>query len=203
MKDSFGKTLIFACLLGIICAALLAACNVMTKERIADNKIAEKLRNVLEVFDVQFDKSASAKELLALRDEIGIKKRTTDSGLVLYEYDREGTRLLAVEFEGPGRNALIKGVLVFNAKTKVIFGISFYDQDETPGIGAKIVSDSFRNQFKGKSLTQGKRDFVPSGQGGGDHEIESISGATSTCDSVSAMLNKVIEKVMLEVDDVR
>ena len=112
---------------------------------------------------------------------------------------------MAVEFQGPGRNALIKGVLVFNVETKVVFGISFYEQDETPGIGAKIVSDSFRNQFKGKSLTQGKLDFVPSGQGGGDYEIESITGATSTCDSVSAMLNKVIEKVMLELEvaDVR
>ena len=39
----------------------------------------------------------------------------------------------------------------FDAEVSKVTGIVITEQSETPGLGAKIVEDSFRNQFKEQS----------------------------------------------------
>jgi len=199
MKDSFAKTLGFACLLGIICATTLAVTERLTLRMRNENEKAEKLRNVLDVLGVDYDSSASSAELLNTAEDNGVVKKTTEGGLEIYELTRAGRRIVAVEFSGPGMWSPIRGFLAFDVETKIIAGISFYEQAETPGLGGKISEKSFCNTFKGKSLAEGKLEFVSSGSAKKDNEVESISGATVTSNKVKDMLNRTITKVMKEV----
>jgi len=201
VKGSFLHTLLYAAVLGGVCATLLAVCNELTRARIEENRQAEKMRNVMEVLGIEFDRSASAKDLLKLSGNCGIEKVRTPGGLDLYKYARQGRQLLAVEFSGPGLWGPIRGVVAFDRETKVICGISFYEQEETPGLGGEIGADSFRRRFEGKRIRSGGLRIVPPGAASTDSEVDGISGATITCRKVEDMLNRTIEKVIREVAD--
>jgi len=60
-------------------------------------------------------------------------------------------------FEGQGFWARIRGIVGIAADRKTVTGITFYEQSETPGLGAEIVRPAFRNQFKGKLLAPKER----------------------------------------------
>ena len=89
------------------------------------------------------------------KDGIEENVRQEDLGeLTLYRYIQpEGSgeaEIMAVEFEGPGLWGPIKGFLALGADAETIRGLTFYEQEETPGLGGEIASESFRRQFEGK-----------------------------------------------------
>lgn len=81
-----------------------------------------------------------------------------------------------------------------NSDGKTVYGAYFSHQGETPGLGAEIEKDFFRNEFKGKELFENDR-FTPikvvkNGQAtqGNLHEVDGISGGTITSKGVGTML---------------
>lgn len=78
-----------------------------------------------------------------------------------------------------------------------IIGVSWYDQKETPGLGAEISSPSWEKLFIGKSLFHGKKlesfglNFIPKEMltllppDDKEFSIDAISGATITTQGVS------------------
>ena len=84
---------------------------------------------------------------------------------------------------------------------KTIRGITFYEQEETPGLGGEITAAWFREQFVGKSIigADGKPGIII--RRGGEpapNKVDAISGATLTCDKVQAMLCEAIESIVKE-----
>lgn len=77
-----------------------------------------------------------------------------------------------------------------------ILGISWYDQKETPGLGAEIQNPKWQAQFNGKTLFHGKKmetfglDFIPKEMlkmlppQKKEYNIDAISGATITTQGV-------------------
>jgi len=85
---------------------------------------------------------------------------------------------------------------------KTIRGITFYEQEETPGLGGDIVTEGFRKRFVGKTIHD-KDDnmgivICKPGTAKEQNEIDGITGATMTCDKVQAMLNEVIKSIVEE-----
>ena len=79
-------------------------------------------------------------------------------------------------------------------------GVTFYEQEETPGLGGEIVTENFRSRFEGKQIVNqtGKPgiDIVPGGtEQTGQNEVVGISGATLTCDKVEEMINAIIKEL--------
>lgn len=86
-----------------------------------------------------------------------------------------------------GENKILVG---FDAEVSKVTGIVITEQSETPGLGAKIVEDSFRNQFKEQSSVVPL--YVVKGikpEEAGDSEIAAISGATISSASVVDAVN--------------
>ena len=92
----------------------------------------------------------------------------------------------------------IKGFLALEPDYKTIRGLTFYEQEETPGLGGDIVTEGFRSRFEGRQIR------VAEGQWGIDiiaggaeqtevNQVAGISGATMTCDKVQEMINVIIE----------
>lgn len=121
--------------------------------------------------------------------------------LTLYRYlDESGNPVaIAVDFAGPGLWAPIKGIMALENDMKTIRGITFYQQEETPGLGGEIASEYFRSRFTGKKIigSDGKAGIIIKAglKDGGINEIDGLSGATMTINKVSDMLNDVIAKV--------
>ncbi len=210
MKNSL-RTLLFAAALGIACATALTAVAEWTKPLRKANRKAEKQRNLLDVFGIDFKKGASHQELDQIYDD-NVREKDV-GGLKCYEYapldkktnERGKPIAIAVEFAGAGLWKPIKGVLALKPDMKTIGGITFYEQEETPSLGGKIEKQWFRDRFVGKSI------YAPDGKvgirlvkkgrrTGADNEIDAISGATLTCKRVEVMVNEVLVRLVKEDD---
>ncbi len=196
-------TLGFAAGLGIICSLLLTAVADFTKDYQDANREAEETINVLKVLGVEFDEDASSEELIEIRDK-NVKMVETD-GQVTYEYRESGSNELksvAMQFAGPGLWGPVKGLLALEADRKTISGITFYEQEETPGLGGDIAADWFCERFLGKTIygADGKAgiDVAMPGTEVAANRIDGITGATMTCDKVESMLNTAIETFVKE-----
>ncbi len=193
-------TLVYAAVLAVVCATALTAVDRFTAERRAANALAEETRNMLTVLDVPFDRKASADELLALFAE-NVRTETRGSlAYYVYDHPQAGT-LWAVRFKGQGLWAPVEGLLCLKNDLRTIYGISFYKQEETPGLGGEISADWFQDQFQGKLVATDTDTGIRIVRDGADadNEVDAISGATMTCDKVEAMLNELIA-VMVEED---
>ncbi len=204
MKDSL-KTIIFATVLGVVCAGLLAAANQVLKPYYEANKAADKLKNVFNVLGVPYSKSATSTELLQLtraKNPKGVVGEKKVAGMTIYIYDNpnpQAGRLYAVEFEGPGLWGQVRGLLCLKNDLKTVYSIAFYEQEETPGLGAEIAGAEFCGQFKDKTIAgagePGIRVAKPA-QAKGNSEVDGISGATLTCDKVTAMIDSISRKIL-------
>jgi len=72
-------------------------------------------------------------------------------------------------------------------------GISFYKDEETPGLGHEINAEWFRNAFKGKRVRDAGGavgvEFTARGkEPKALNEVDAITGATETTNSVKAFL---------------
>jgi len=101
----------------------------------------------------------------------------------------------AIPIEGKGFWAPIKGFIGIKQDKKTISAISFYEQNETPGLGAEITKDKFRKQFNEKKLSlDGKINFKRKGEKLSEHDIEAITGATQTSTRLEKIINSSISK---------
>ena len=198
MKGSL-YTLIYAAVLGSACALLLTGAAEFTEERRKANAEAEEALNILLALKVPLPPGKiTSKQVIEIRNQ-------NVQGEERYVYsppDANGVVLaVAIRFAGLGLWGPIKGFLALEPDRKTIRGITFYEQEETPGLGGEIVSKAFRAQFEGKSIIGA--DGTPGiiiRIGGEDapNKVDGISGATMTCDKVQVMLNEAIKSIVEE-----
>lgn len=204
VKGSAAYTLSYAGVLGAACALLLTGVASFTAPYRNANADADRKRNILAVLEVPCPKKVSSEELVGIFETNVREERAGE--LEVYRYvpgkGSDGKEAVAVHFEGPGLWGPIKGFLALDTDMRTIRGMTFYEQEETPGLGGEIVSDWFRKSFEGKKIVDasGKPGIIIKGGGQTNamNEVDAISGATMTCDKVEELLNNVIEKIVRE-----
>lgn len=145
---------------------------------------------------------------LAELDLANEEKRTEENRLYpVYEYKASnGKKTYVVAIRGNGLWDKIWGYIALEEDLNTISGIYFDHKNETPGLGAEIKdSDAFKKQFIGKkvfekdnvALTVLKRPKK------GEHYVTGISGATITCDGVTAMFAKGMSKYETYFDQLK
>jgi Na+-transporting NADH:ubiquinone oxidoreductase subunit C len=97
----------------------------------------------------------------------------------------------ALPFAGRGFWAEIKGVIGIDADRRTINAISFYQQNETPGLGAQITQPPFRQQFEGKVIAPGQRpvSFTRADAQLGPSDVHAVTGATQTSTRLERIIN--------------
>ena len=111
----------------------------------------------------------------------------------------------ALPIEGQGFWAPVKGIIGLKADRRTITGIAFYEQNETPGLGAQITTVSFTSQFPGKVLLPGDKplNIRPPGATLGESDVHAVTGATQTSTRLEKILNDSITKwrsKLVEID---
>ena len=209
MKDSL-RTIIFAAVLGTVCAGLLTAANYVLKPYQTANAAAEKWRNIFDVLGVSYDEDANSSKLLSLvkskENPDGSVRQAEVRGMTVFTYRHpEAGRLYAVEFKGSGMWAPIEGLICLRSDLTTIYNITFYDQEETPGLGAEIAvkpepgKKTFRGGFRDKTIAGAEPGISirPGGEAGiaADNEVDGISGATITFGKVEDMVNAISKRI--------
>lgn len=77
-------------------------------------------------------------------------------------------------------------------------GLYVLDQKETPGLGNKIVETAWRDQFKGKPLDRPL--VVVKRIAAEDREVQAVTGATISSDSVVEILNRTLAAFRAELN---
>ncbi len=108
----------------------------------------------------------------------------------------------ALPFDGQGFWAPIRGLIGIAADRETITGISFYEQTETPGLGAEIVRPAFRGQFKGKKLARQGPPINMKRPGAelGENDVHAVTGATQTSVRLEAIINRAVSEWQARVE---
>lgn len=193
MKEKWYYAVVYMFFVTAFFSSITIGFSMLTRERVKANRQLAFERSVLEVFSLAKDKtSAQLHETFvnSIRPAEHPEKN-------IYNYVLENQiRGYAVVVSGQGFWAQIKGVIGFDTDKKTITGISFYEQNETPGLGGKIVEAQFRDQFIGIKIAEtGKPIGIKSlGLELGDNEVYAITGATQTCTRLQKLINDDLVK---------
>ncbi len=198
VKKGSLYTILYAAVLGITCAVALTAVDRFTETRKVANVQAEEVQDILTVLGVPFDAQASSSDLLTVYESMVDEEEINGLTFFVSRHPEAG-KLLATRFSGPGLLAPIEGLICLEEDMRTIYAISFYKQEETPGLGGQISSADFQDQFRGKMIV-GPLGYpgIHLVNDGADqvNEIDAITGATMTSDKVEDMLSEIIERII-------
>lgn len=204
MKDSL-RTVLFAAVLGLLCALLLAGVSQFTASRREANERAEEIHNYLSALGVPLPPKVSSQELLSVFERDVRVARLGE--LSVYEYVPQSAGgqeavAVAVPYAGIGLWGPIRGVLALEPDFRTIRGIRFYHQEETPGLGGEIGARWFQEQFVGKKIVSsaGEPGFriVKPGRPLDANSVDGITGATMTSARVEAILDGLAKDLAKE-----
>jgi Na+-transporting NADH:ubiquinone oxidoreductase subunit C len=185
--------------------SIVSGVKVLNEERIERNQKAKLQRIILSVLQIPRNGEPSDEKVNQIF-ETRIKSIQVEGTTLYLGYDEEGKTILGYAFPvgGPGFWGPIFGMVAVDSEASKILGIAFYKHAETPGLGARITEDWFKDQFKGLPIfpvEEGKKIFYlkPEGTGEAPNELDAVTGATGTSRAVEGFLNNGLDRYLREV----
>ena len=178
-KNSY--VFMFAAGVTIVCSLLLATAANLLKDRQQENIKLDMQKNILASAGlISEDKTYMRTDILGIYDKniasMVINKSgekvadktvdqldpKEDTDLLPLYYCQEDGELMAyiLPISGKGLWSTIYGYLALEPDVNTVKGITFYQHGETPGLGAEIVQDWFRNNFIGKKIYSPEGELV-------------------------------------------
>lgn len=215
-KNSY--TIIYAAVMVIVVALLLALVSSGLKETQTTNVKLDKKKQILSALQINLEDQDAA----ALYDQYIVKELVVNTKadilsevkgeafdidivkeaakplesrhLPIYVAQMEGQIKYIIPLRGAGLWGPIWGYVALNDDKNTVFGTYFSHASETPGLGAEIALPKFQQEFVGKHILNDRNEFVSiavmkAGQNSDTQEqVDAISGGTITSKGVEAML---------------
>ena len=186
-------TIAFALVMGLVCALVLTATAEFIKPLREANELAERYRNVLEIFNIAVAQGAANEDVIkSFEQDVSVIGDEEVPDYYLYD------QLIAIPAQGPGLWGPIEGLIGLAPDGVTITAVSFYKQEETPGLGGEIATKDFTDRFIGKNLFgadgEPALELVRPGRASGLYQVDAISGATMTSDKVQALITAAAKK---------
>ena len=190
LRDKAWFPIIYMFAITIFFSTIIIAFGSLTRQRVEDNERIAFERAVLQSLPLELPPRAGPAQIHAIYTE-RIKPADQSSAGALRFVEEGILRAYALAVDGPGFWAPIKGVIGIAPDRRTITGISFYEQNETPGLGGEIVTSQFRNQFVGKIIaeTGPPLEILPAAASLDDNAVHAITGATQTSTRLGKFMN--------------
>ncbi|OJV66852.1 MAG: hypothetical protein BGO41_05400 [Clostridiales bacterium 38-18] len=189
-KKQIVYPVLFMIAITVIYTAVLAFINESSSDIIAKQEALRVKRSILYVVDLPVSEIDAEVES-AFNENINEKSFNDKT---YYEYgDANGLKGYAFKFSGTGLWGTITGYIAFDSDFTKILGIDFISHSETPGLGGRIEESWFKEQFRGISLSETQTIVLKPADGG---NIDGITGATLTTDSVRKMVNTFVTETL-------
>ena len=191
-------------LLAVSFGVSLAGVQLVLGPVIEANKINETLEKVPELVlgsDLAAKMAAQNQSLEIAPHRVAVAKTDRDKSYSVYEVRYQGElRGWVVKAKGQGYADVIELLVGLSPGLKTITGLFVLDQKETPGLGNKIITADWRGQFTGapadRSLVVVKTGASQPG------EIDAVTGATISSNSVAAMINAAVSDLRKPLSEV-
>lgn len=207
MKDKLFTVAYMAAVSAAFTLSVALVDSATQKRRDLNAELAKK-RVIMEVLGVEVPKGAKLEKTLNIYEERVYKtdiRVNTGAGEVPVLAARSANdELMGYCFQVAGKGFwdMLWGYMAVSPDLKRIRGLAFYEQSETPGLGAEITKPWFEQQFEGKEIPSepgqdGKlfRLVQPGGQKK-EHDVDGVTGATNTTDAVERILNNTLMDFM-------
>ena len=193
IKDKTWFPIAYMFILTLILSSILVIFGIFTRQRVEDNTRIAFERSVLDVIPNDLPDKISTDQIHRLYTE-SIKAPDSLSASAFRYIENDSLIAYIIPIEGAGFWARIKGVIGIAADQKTVTGISFYEQNETPGLGGEIVKSAFREQFVGKKLGHGATpiEIRMTTAPVDENSVHAVTGATQTSMSVGIFLNEIL-----------
>lgn len=212
-KNSNAYILLYATVMVVLVAALLAVTALALQDRQQANTLNEKKEAILASLgasDQAYDQFIESYAIDAQGERI--ESVTADEALQLL-FDLKGADeaqtypvfeaadgRVVLPVQGTGLWGPIWGYVALEKDMNTIAGVVFGHQGETPGLGAEIATEKYQQKFCGKQIFDGA-EFVSVllRKGGAQnplHEVDAITGGTKTSDGVTEMLQKSLRNYL-------
>ena len=186
-RNSNKYTLIYASVLVVIVAVLLAIAAIQLGPYQEQNVKLEKMQDILSSIGVESEAKEAEKlfnqysqEQVVLNNkgelvtsdikafDIDLKKeqdkikngQENEQLFPLYIFNKEGERYYIIPVRGKGLWGPIWGYIALEGDMNTVYGASFDHKGETPGLGAEINTAQFQDQFVGKTIFDKSGNFV-------------------------------------------
>ena len=186
-------TIVYAAVLVIIVAFLLALANAALKPRQEANvALSQKKQILASINERNLGDQKSEETYEAMVSEADL------DGLTFYIAKKDGEKYI-LPVRGAGLWGGIWGYIALDEDKNTIFGTYFDHESETPGLGGEIKTEAFQNQFIGKHLLRDGKfvgiGIMKAGQtADGKDQVDAISGATITSKGVETMILTSIQQ---------
>ena len=216
----------FAIIMVIVVATVLAFTATSLQPTQRENVRQEKMQSILATIGVETDRAGAEAlydqyitEEISLREDGSVdeevdafqvdlakelKKPVPEQVFPLYIAKVDGEKYYIVPLRGNGLWNAIFGYIALRDDINTIAGATFDHLGETPGLGAEITKEFFREKFEdekifdesgnlvGVSLVKGNIDLSDKD----DNKVDAIAGATITGDGVSDMISERLKRYL-------
>lgn len=215
-RNSNIYTFIYASVMVVLVAAVLAAVAMSLKPMQTRNFEIEKKQNILASVNIAstvdnteelYESNIKNQYVVDSKGEridgvnafdVDLKreksKPVAERNLPVFECETENGLKYIFPMYGAGLWGPIWGFVSLNEDMDTIFGAFFDHEGETPGLGAEISTGEFQKEFKGKKLFDDSGKLVSitvkkTGQNApADHSVDGVSGGTITSKGLEDML---------------
>ncbi|MBN2379671.1 FMN-binding protein [candidate division WOR-3 bacterium] len=190
IKDKVWYPILFMFGASVVFVSILVVFGAFTQSRVDDNKKIAFERAALEASPATLPERMGTSQIHEMYVKVVADSTAETAGALRYMIgDSVAAYLLPVE--GQGFWAPVKGVIGIAADKSTITGISFYQQEETPGLGGEIVKKPFRSQFEDKVLAvEGPAIEMRAVSAELDaSSVHAVTGATQTSTRVGRFMN--------------
>ena len=218
--NSNSYTIIYASVMVVIVAFLLAFISSSLKPMQQKNVELDKMKQILTALNVD-TKGQNVEELyskyvkedqilnvdgnvidqkggfdISMAAEMG--KPVNERQLPLYICEVDGQTKYVIPLSGAGLWGSIWGYVALDDNRDTVYGVYFSHASETPGLGAEITSAAFQGQFPGKQIMKDGQVALAVEKYGTvtdpTCQVDGISGGTITSVGVSVMIKDCLSQ---------
>lgn len=117
---------------------------------------------------------------------------TVETVVTVYEvYEKNQLKMVILPVRGSGYQSMLRGHLALKGDLNTVAALTFHEQGETPGMGARIWEKDWQALWSEKQVADESgaiRIEVVRGKSTGVHEVDGISGATRTGSGVTDLV---------------
>ncbi|MEJ2595956.1 MAG: NADH:ubiquinone reductase (Na(+)-transporting) subunit C [bacterium] len=171
-------------------------------EVVVESLVVDQDGNVVESVTEGHMEEAKAFSIV-LKDQLYNKANNQPYELPIYVIKTNGKKVYVLPLLGNGLWGNLYGNFALEEDFNTIYGVTFSHDKETPGLGAEIAEQPFKDQFVGKKIfdEQGNFTSIKVVKGGAAtmpesqqiHGVDAISGGTITSVGVDEMIKNVLE----------
>ncbi len=153
-----------------------------------DDEDNAKLIAGYDQFKMAGSKNSKVADRVAKKENIcNLKSREKFSHVYKVKGESGTVKIYVFPVRGYGLWSMMRGFLAVKPDFQTVEGIVFYDQAETPGLGAEVKSKLFTGEWPGKQIYDdgGEVQIRVIKNADDNHSINALSGATITSNGVT------------------